>query len=173
MCQHSSPRPRRRKWFDSAHASLCLLGGYLRLTGFCRPLVEGLQLQQKVRKYTPVQKVEMVFVSLLAGAKAIYHTGTTLRVDPGLQAAFGLPGCAEQSVLAETLNAATDTDVAALRQVVEASFVQYSAARRHDFTRGVLVLDLEQGPHPGQHHRHAQRQEHDRGEQALHRRGQG
>ncbi len=152
MCQHSSPRPRRRKWFDSAHASLCLLGGYLRLTGFFRPLEEGLKLPQKVRKYTPVQKVEMVFVSLLAGAKAIYHTGTTLRVDPALQAAFGLPGCAEQSVLAETLNAATDADVAALRQVVEASFVQYSAARRHDFTREVLVLDLDLSPLPASKH---------------------
>jgi hypothetical protein len=124
------------------------LGGYLRLVGFFQPLEEGLPLRQKVRKYTPVQKLEMVFVSLLAGAKAIYHTGTTLRVDPALQAAFGLPGCAEQSVLAETLNAATDADVAALRQVVETSFVQYSQARRHDFTRGVLVLDVDLSPLP-------------------------
>ena len=29
-------------------------------------------------KYTPIQKVEMTFVSLLAGAKAIAQTGTTL-----------------------------------------------------------------------------------------------
>src|SRR5215216_3802534 len=77
MSHHSSPRPRQRKWFDSAHASLCLLGGYLRLVGFFQPLEEGFPLRQKVRKYTPIQKVEMVFVSLLAGAKAIYHTGTT------------------------------------------------------------------------------------------------
>ena len=143
---------RQRKWFDSGHASLCLLGGYLRWTGFFRPLEEGLQLRQKVRKYTPVQKVEMVFVSLLAGAKAIYHTGTTLRVDPALQAAFGLPGCAEQSVLAETLDAATDADVAALRQVVEASFVQYGQARRHDFRRAVLVLDVDLSPLPASKH---------------------
>lgn len=143
---------RQRKWFDSGHASLCLLGGYLRRIGFFRPLEEGLNLQQKVRQYTPVQKVEMVFVSLLAGAKAIYHSGTTLRVDPALQAAFGLPGCAEQSVLAETLNAATEADVAALRQVVEASFLAYSAARRHDFTRAVLVLDLDLSPLPASKH---------------------
>jgi hypothetical protein len=148
MREHSSPRPRRRKWFDSAHASLCLLGGYLRRSGFFQPLEEGLKLRQKVRQYTPVQKVEMVFVSLLAGAKAIYHTGTTLRVDPALQAAFGLPGCAEQSVLAETLDAATDADVAVLRQVVEASFLQYSQARRHDFRQAVWVLDVDLSPLP-------------------------
>ncbi|MDQ4024496.1 MAG: hypothetical protein M3217_03240 [Actinomycetota bacterium] len=148
MRQHSSPRPRRRKWFDSAHASLCLLGGYLRLTGFFRPLEEGIKLKQKIRRYTPVQKLEMVFVSLLAGAKTLYHTGMVLRVDPALQAAFGLPGCAEQSVLADTLDAATEADVAALRAVVEASFLQYSQARRHDFARGVLVLDLDLSPLP-------------------------
>jgi hypothetical protein len=102
MRQHSSPSPRQRKWCDSAHASLCVLGEHLRRTGFFQPLAESLTLRQKVRQYTPVQKVEMVFVSLLAGAKPIYHTGTTLRVDSALQAACGLPGGAEQSVLADT-----------------------------------------------------------------------
>ena len=152
MGQHSSSRPRQRKWFDSAHASLCLLGSYLRLVGFFRPLEEGLPLRQKVRKYTPVQKVEMVFVSLLAGAKAIYPTGTTLRVDPALQAAFGLPGCAEQSVLADTLDAATDADVAALRAVVEARFRQDSLSRRHDFAEAGLVLDVDRSPLPASKH---------------------
>ena len=128
------------------------MGGYLCRTGFFRPLEEQVPLHQKVRQYSAVQKLEMVFVSLLAGAKAIYQTGTTLRVDPALQAAFGLPGCAEQSVLAETLNAATDAEVAALRQVVEASFLQYSAARRHDCTRAVLVLDLDLSPLPASKH---------------------
>ncbi len=148
MSQHSSSCPRPRKWFDSAHASLCLLGGYLRLVGFFRPLEAGFPLRQKVRKSTPVQKVEMVFVSLLAGAKASYHTGTTLRVDPALQAAVGLPGCAEQSVLAATLDAATEADVAARRQVVEASCLQYSQARRHDFAQAVLGLDVDPSPLP-------------------------
>jgi hypothetical protein len=148
MCQHSSPRSQERKWFDSAHASLCLLGEHLRRTGFFRALEQEVKLPQKTRQYTPVQKLEMVFVSLLAGAKTIYQTGTTLRVDPALQAAFGLPGCAEQSVLADTLDAATEADVAALRQVVEASFVQYSQARRHDFRQAVLVLDVDLSPLP-------------------------
>jgi Transposase DDE domain len=141
-----------RKWFDSGHASLCLLGEHLRRTGFFWPLEEGIQLHQKVRQYTPVQKLEMVFVSLLAGAKTVYQTGTTLRVDPALQAAFGLPGCAEQSVLADTLDAATEADVAALRQVVEASFLQYSQARQHDCTRAVLVLDVDLSPLPTSKH---------------------
>jgi hypothetical protein len=139
---------RRRKWHDSGHASLCLLGLYLCLTGFFRPLEEGVRLKQKVIKYSPAQKLEMVLVSLLAGAKAVSHSGATLRVDRALQAAFGLPGCAEQSVLADTLDAATDQDVADLRQVVEASFEQHSQARRHALTREVLLLDLDLSPLP-------------------------
>jgi hypothetical protein len=148
MCQHSSRETRRRQWFDSSHASLCVLGGYLRRTGFFRPLEEQVPLPQKVRKYTPSQKLEMVFVSLLAGAKSIYHSGTTLRVEPALQAAFGLPGCADQSVLADTLNRATEDTVTALRQVVEASLIAQGQAPRHDFRRAVLVLDLDLSPLP-------------------------
>src|SRR5215210_2532320 len=139
---------KRRKWHDSAHASLCLLGSYLRLVGFFGPLEAGITLQQKVRKYSAVQKLEMLFVALLAGARTVAQTGTTLKVDRALQAAFGLPGCAEQSVIADTWDAATEDDVAALRQVVEAAFVQHSQARRHDLERAVLVLDLDLSPLP-------------------------
>jgi len=139
---------RERKWYDSQHASLCVLGSYLRWTGFFRPLEAGIKLKQKVVKYTAVQKLEMLFVSLLAGAKTVYETGTTLRTDRALQVAFGLPGCADQSVIADTLDAATAADVAALRAVAEAVFVQHSQARQHDFGQGVLVLDLDLSPMP-------------------------
>jgi hypothetical protein len=140
--------PRQRKWFASAHASLCLLGSYLRLVGFFKPLEDNVKVKQKVLKYTPVQKLEMLFVALLAGAKAIYHTGTTLRVDRALQGAVGLPGCADQSVIADTLDAATEEDVAALRQAVEESFRRYGQARRHDFAKETLTLDLDLSPLP-------------------------
>lgn len=139
---------RGRKWFDSGHASLCLLGSYLRRIGFFQPLEQAVRIQQKVLKYTPAQKLELRFVSLLAGAKAVSHTGTSLRVDPALQVAFGLPGCAEQSTIADTLDAATAQDVADLRRAVEAIFVRHSRARRHDFAGAILTLDLDLSPAP-------------------------
>ncbi len=146
-------RPRaERKWHDSAHASLCALGAYLQQIAFFHPLEEQVQIKQKVLKYTPVQKVLMVFVSLLAGAKAVSHVDTTVRLDPALQRAFGLPGCAEQSVLADTLNAATEQDVADLRAAVDAIFQQHSQARRHDFARDLLVLDVDLSPLPASAH---------------------
>src|SRR5439155_23016706 len=103
----AAPTAKPRRWYDSAHASLCVLGAHLCLIGFFQPWAEHLKLKQKVVKYTPVQKLEMLFVALLAGAKSVYQTGTTLGVDRALQAAFGLPGCADQSTIAATLTAAT------------------------------------------------------------------
>jgi hypothetical protein len=137
-----------RRWHDRAHASRCVLGAHLCAIGFFRPWVAPLKLTQKTVKYTPVPKLQMRFVALLAGAKSVYHVGTTLRVDRALQVAFGLPGCADQSTIAATLNAATPADVAAVREVVEAAFGRYSRARQHDFTRGWLVLDLDLSPLP-------------------------
>jgi hypothetical protein len=137
-----------RIWHDSAHASLCLLGTYLRRTGFFQPLEEQVQIAQKTLKYTPVQKLEMFFVALLAGAKAVSHTTTTLGVDPALCAAFGLPGCADQSVIAATLDAATEADVAALQAALGETFRRYSQVARQDVTQDLLVLDIDLSPLP-------------------------
>ncbi len=73
----------------------------------------------------------MFFVGLLAGAKAVSHAATTVRVDPALIAAFGLPGCAEQSVIAQTLNAATEQDVADLQAALGEIYGCYGQARQH------------------------------------------
>lgn len=137
-----------RKWLASGHASLCALGASLQELDFFAPIAERVHLKQKVYKFSPVQKLEMIFVALLTGATAISHTDTTLRLDPALQQAFGLPGCAEQSVLADTLNAATDQDVTALREAVALILQRHSHVRQHDLTQASLVLDLDLSPLP-------------------------
>jgi hypothetical protein len=139
-------------WYDSAHASLCLLGAYLRQSGFFLPLEERVQIQQKTIKYPAVQKLEMLFVALLAGAKAVSHTNLTVRADPALWRAFGLPGCADQAGIAHTLDAATEADVSALREAVAELFRRYSQVRQHDWTRGSLILDLDLSPLPASRH---------------------
>lgn len=134
------------KWQESSHASLCLLGSYFQSQDFFQPLETRLHPHQKTLKYTPVQKLEMLFVSLLAGAKAVSHTNFTLRADPALYHAFGLPGCAEQSVIAETLDAITDADLAAFRQALTDLYARYGRARRHNFRQDLLVLDVDLSP---------------------------
>jgi hypothetical protein len=80
MSQDHTTTP-MRVWHDSAHASLCVLGSYLCGTDFFAPLEHHLQIHQKTLKYTPVQKLEMFLVALLAGAKAVSQTKLTLGVD--------------------------------------------------------------------------------------------
>ena len=140
------------KWYDSGHASLCILGNYLRQSGFFEPLEKRVKLAQKVLKYTPIQKLEMLFVGMLAGIKAVSHTATTVRVDRALMAAFGLPGCAEQSVLADTLDAAGEADVADLQAAIADLFAQYSQAYKHSFDQELLVLDVDLSPLPASKH---------------------
>jgi hypothetical protein len=138
----------QQKWYDSAHASLCILGSYLRQIGFFEPMERHVHLRQKVLKYTAVQKLEMLFVGFLTGIKAVSHTATTVRVDVALTTAFGLPGCADQSVIADTLDAATEADVADLGAAIAELFGRYSQARQHSFEEDVLVLDVDLSPLP-------------------------
>jgi hypothetical protein len=151
MPQDNTTTP-ARVWHDSAHASLCVLGSYLRRTGFFAPLETHVQISQKTLKDSPVQKLELVFVALLAGAKAVSHTRTTVGVDLALGTAFGLPGCADQSVIAATLDAATPADVVALQAALAETFRSFSQARRHDLTKDLLVLDVDLSPLPASRH---------------------
>jgi hypothetical protein len=128
------------------------LGTYLRRSGFFAPLEDHLQIQQKTLKYTPVQKLEMFLVALLAGAKAVSQTSTTVGVDLALCMAFGLPGCADQSGIAATLNAATEADVAALQAALAEPFEHHSRARAHDCSKEILVLDVDLSPLPASRH---------------------
>jgi hypothetical protein len=141
-----------RVWHDSAHASLCVLGSYLRRSGFFTPLETRMQIQQKTLKYSPVQKLEMFLVALLAGAKAVSQTNLTLGVDAALCRAFGLPGCADQSVIAATLNAVTQADVAALQAALAETFERHSRARQHDCSQDFLILDVDLSPLPASRH---------------------
>ena len=151
MHQHNTVRS-QPKWYDSGHASLCVLGKYLRQIGFFEPVEKRVHIEQKVLKYTPIQKLEMLFVGFLAGIKAVSHTATTVRIDRALTAAFGLPNCAEQSVLADTLDAAGDADVADLQAAIAELFGQYSQARQHAFDQELLVLDIDLSPLPARKH---------------------
>jgi len=83
---------------------------------------------------------------LLVGATAVYHTSRTLRVDEALQAAFGLHSCADQSVLADTLDAATPEDVVPLRSATAAIVRRFNSIYRHDPTASLLVLDFDLSP---------------------------
>ena len=102
------------------HATLAALGVYLTGIDLFAPVRALVRISQKTVRYSPVEKLNDCFVGILAGAHGIADINRVLRADPVLQAAFGRDGCAEQSTLQDTLDAASSANVAEM----EAAFLQ-------------------------------------------------
>ena len=76
-----------------------------------------MQLSQKTVRHRPLDKLLDGLLGLLCGAKTIAQSNVTMRLDPAVQRAFGRTGCAEQSVIARTLQASTAETVDQLSRV--------------------------------------------------------
>jgi hypothetical protein len=127
----------------SGHASLAALGTHLRHIDLLAPIRETVKIAQKTVKYTPFDKLRDAFVLLLSGAHRMVQINTTLRADPGLCQAFGLPGCAEQSVVQDTLDACTEANVAQMQQAMTLIFRKHSRAARHNYRQQWQLLDID------------------------------
>jgi hypothetical protein len=91
------------------------------------------RIKQKVIRYTPVEKLLDGFINILAGGHGIVEVNTRVRPDVGLQRAFGRDGCAEQSVISETLNASTGENV---EQIPTSTEVLLAAVHAYDLRGG-------------------------------------
>jgi hypothetical protein len=107
------------------------------------PIRELVRIPQKRVKFTPAEKLYDVFVACLAGAKGIVESEHKLRADPALQAAFGRTGCAEQSVLQDTLNACTEENVRQIETACQRIYRQQSQGYRHDYAGDWQLLDVD------------------------------
>ncbi len=96
-------------------ASLAALGVKLQQVNLFEPIRQRVHIAQKTVKYQPIDKLYDGFITLLAGAQGLVEINTRLRADPGLQAAFGRTGCAEQSVVQQTLDRCTTENVEQMR----------------------------------------------------------
>jgi hypothetical protein len=71
-----------------------------------------------------------------------------LRADPALQAALGRTGCAEQSVVQDTLDACTEETVTQLEAACETIYRQHSQGYRHDYAHDWQILDVDMSGMP-------------------------
>src|SRR5262245_34736348 len=117
----------------SPHLGLAALGSYLRQQALFEPIRQSVRIAQKTVKYTPSQKVEDAFIAILAGAQGLVEITTRLRSDKALQVAFGREGCAEQSVVQDTLDACTTANVTQLEQAITTIYRRHSLGYRHDY----------------------------------------
>jgi hypothetical protein len=127
----------------SARAVLATLGVKIRQGKFFKPIQKRVTIAQKKVAYTPCEKLFMTFVTILSGAHGMVEVEKHLRSDRGFQRAFGLSGCAEQSVLQDTLDACTAENVEQIQTAVAEICRQHSAGYRHDYQKYTQLLDLD------------------------------
>ncbi len=68
--------------------------------------------------------------------------------DEGLQRAFGRDGCAEQSVLQETLDACNGESVKQMEQAMDEIYRQHSQGYQHDYEQTLQILDVDMSGQP-------------------------
>ncbi len=133
---------------STAHASLAALGVAIHHVDLFGPIRAGVHIAQKTVRYTPTDKLYDAFIALLAGAHGLVELNGRVRADPALQAAFGRTGCAEQSVVQDTLDACTEETVTQLEAAVDAIYRRHSAGSRHDYTQAWQILDVDMSGMP-------------------------
>ncbi len=124
-------------------ASLAALGVVLEQRKVFEPIRAHVQIEQKTVKHTPLDKLYDSFITLLAGAHGLVEINTRLRADPALQRAFGRKHCAEQSVVQQTLDACTPTQVTQMEQAMEEIYRTHSRGFRHDYRADWQILDVD------------------------------
>lgn len=124
-------------------AVLAAIGVKLQALDLFGPVREGVQIEQKVVKDTPADKLYDAFIAILAGAQGLVQINTLLRADPALQAAIGRERCAEQSVVQDTLDACTPETVEQLEEALDVIYRRHSRGYRHDYRAHEQVLDVD------------------------------
>jgi hypothetical protein len=136
------------KAYFSSHASLAALGRKVSKLRVFEPIAQKVKIAQKTVKYRPSEKLMDAFISLLAGAQGLVEINKCLKADVGLQRAFGRTGCAEQSVVQDTLDACSQANVFQIHQAMEAIFRRHSQTYRHDYELNWQVLDADMTGRP-------------------------
>jgi len=129
-------------------ATLAAIGLKMRQLGIFRPIAEEVTIAQKVVRYTPTQKLLDGLITILAGAHGLVEANKRVRPDRSLQRAFGRDGCAEQSVISETLNACTSENVQEMYQAMKEIYQQHGLGYRHDYQQGLQLLDADMSGQP-------------------------
>ena len=125
------------------HATLAALGIKLRSIKLLEPIQRNVEIPQKTVRHSPLHKLTDAFIAILSGAHGLVEINTRLRSDAALQRAFGRAGCAEQSVVQETLNACTPQTVTQLERAVDDIFRHHSLAYKHNYTQSLQILDVD------------------------------
>lgn len=122
------------------HVPLAALGYALNRAGVLSPLAEVMPPIKAVTHSVEDKLIESL-VLILAGGRATYQIDLVLRPNELLAQAWGQTQFAQQSTVADTLDAMEDESVGQLRRAFESMLLKQGRTGRHDFRRGDLILD--------------------------------
>jgi len=123
--------------------SLAMVGMKIRQMKIWQIIARHVKIKQKVIQYTPLEKLLDALINILAGGHGMVEIETRVRSDEPLQRAFGRQGCAEQSVVSDTLNACTEENVRQMRQAQQEIYRMHSQGYGHDYPARRQVLDVD------------------------------
>ena len=132
----------------SSRASLAGMGIEIRRRRLFEPITERVKVAQKTVKFSPCEKLEDALIAILAGAHGLVEINKRLRPDVGLQRAFGRDGCAEQSVVQDTLDACTAQNVDQMHEAMDEIYRRHSQGYRHDYRSEWQLLDVDMTGRP-------------------------
>lgn len=124
------------------------MGVHLQHLDLFGPIREPVHIAQKTVRYPPADTLYDAFIALLAGAQGLVEIKGRLRPDPGLQAAFGRRGCAEQSVVQDPLDACTEETVQQLTAAWTTIYRHQSQAYRPAYTNAGQILEVDMSGMP-------------------------
>jgi Transposase DDE domain group 1 len=136
---------------QSAYTSvlpLTVIGAKIRKMKMFEPIERGVKIKQKIVKYRPVDKLLDGYIALLTGAAGMVEVNKRVRSERALQVAFGRTGCAEQSVIQDTLDTCTGENVVEMEHAMEQIYRRQSQGYRHVYSHEYQLLEVDMSGRP-------------------------
>lgn len=127
--------------FNTQYAPLGVLLALYKQKQVLKPL-EKVVTRTKTVHFSPIDKLEQVLVSILAGCDTLVEVNTKLKGDVPLAKSGGWERFADQSTLSLTLDALTQMNIEQLRGAVCQIMQKYGETPQHDW-RGFLWFDYD------------------------------
>lgn len=126
---------------NTRYAPLAALSAHYQENQTLKPL-ELLSIPMKTVRYSPICKLQQVFLSILTGCQYLSEVNCRLIPEQALAQVWQLEGFAEQSSLSRTLDGLSLMNIEQLRAAQTAIWQEHGQVMRHDW-RGFLWLDYD------------------------------
>jgi hypothetical protein len=127
--------------FNSQYAPLAALFVYYQQKQVLEPL-QQMEFERQTRDFSPLDQLQQVLLSLLAGCNTLSEVNTKLKAEHELARVCGWPRFADQSSLSRLLDRLTLKQIDQLRTATTKIWRTQGQTMRHDW-RGYLWLDYD------------------------------